>query len=89
MMGMISPEGRAVAAEAVGEQYRAVRRQVSVTPLRNCLHHAELIRVQHSSLSLERDSGVPCSFCGIQNVKKYLEMHDGNVFWPDNHLCTA
>ena len=29
MMGMISAEGRAVAAEAVGEQYRAVRRQVS------------------------------------------------------------
>ena len=29
MMGMISPEGRVVAAEAVGEQYRAVRRQVS------------------------------------------------------------
>ena len=28
MMGMISPEGRVVAAEAVGEQYRAVRRQV-------------------------------------------------------------
>eukprot|EP01045_Picozoa_sp_COSAG04_P009053 COSAG04_NODE_515_length_13209_cov_19.059115_18_plen_78_part_00 len=77
MMGMISAEGRAVAAEAVGEQYRAVRRQVSCCWSAVTVHwnahsrdshsveavscdatlppSAELIRVQHSPLSLERD----------------------------------